>query len=160
MKKLLQKRLNNEKGLTLVELLAVIVILGIIAAIAVPSIGGVIENSRVKAMQADALNVLTASDLYFVDETPTTSTKTVTVTKLKTDGFLDDLGSFEGDSTATDNYIVTYDKDGNTFVGDAKSGTTTLKFNGATKKSINKATKVKSGSTITGTTVTPPQPNN
>ena len=40
MKKFLQKRLNNEKGLTLVELLAVIVILGIIAAIAMPSIGG------------------------------------------------------------------------------------------------------------------------
>ena len=38
--KILQKRLKNEKGLTLVELLAVIVILGIIAAIAVPSIGG------------------------------------------------------------------------------------------------------------------------
>ncbi len=46
MKKFLQKRLNNEKGLTLVELLAVIVILGIIAAIAVPSIGGIIENSE------------------------------------------------------------------------------------------------------------------
>ena len=47
MKKLLQKRLKNEKGLTLVELLAVIVILGVIAAIAVPSIGNIIENSRV-----------------------------------------------------------------------------------------------------------------
>ena len=44
MKKFLQKRLNNEKGLTLVELLAVIVILGIIAAIAVPSIGGIIRG--------------------------------------------------------------------------------------------------------------------
>ena len=47
MKKFLQKRLNNEKGLTLVELLAVIVILGIIAAIAIPSIGNIIENSEV-----------------------------------------------------------------------------------------------------------------
>ena len=50
MKKFLQKRLKNEKGLTLVELLAVIVILGIIAAIAVPSIGNIVENSRVKAL--------------------------------------------------------------------------------------------------------------
>ena len=48
MKKFLQKRLKNEKGLTLVELLAVIVILGIIAAIAVPSIGNIIDNSRDK----------------------------------------------------------------------------------------------------------------
>ena len=39
MKKLV-KRLKDQKGMTLVELLAVIVILGIIAAIAIPSIGG------------------------------------------------------------------------------------------------------------------------
>ena len=32
----MKKQLNNEKGLTLIELLAVIVILAIIAAIAVP----------------------------------------------------------------------------------------------------------------------------
>lgn len=68
MKNRLQKRLNNEKGLTLVELLAVIVILGIIAAIAVPSIGGIIENTRVKAVVADAQNFLSAADLYFVAE--------------------------------------------------------------------------------------------
>ncbi len=39
MRKKIQALLKNQKGLTLVELLAVIVILGIIAAIAVPSIG-------------------------------------------------------------------------------------------------------------------------
>ena len=55
MKKFLQKRLKNEKGLTLVELLAVVVILGIIAAIAVPSIGNIIENSKYNAVKADAL---------------------------------------------------------------------------------------------------------
>ena len=44
MKKFLQKRLNNEKGLTLVELLAVIVILGVIAAIAIPSIGKLLKT--------------------------------------------------------------------------------------------------------------------
>lgn len=41
-----RKMLRNEKGLTLIELLAVVVILGIIAAIAVPSIGKIIDNSK------------------------------------------------------------------------------------------------------------------
>ena len=38
--------MKNKKGFTLVELLAVIVILGVLLLIAVPSITGVIENSR------------------------------------------------------------------------------------------------------------------
>lgn len=45
----MKKWLKNTKGLTLVELLAVIVILGVVAAIAVPSISGTIANSKVKA---------------------------------------------------------------------------------------------------------------
>ncbi|CAG7648275.1 type II secretion system protein [Paenibacillus allorhizosphaerae] len=43
------KLMKNQKGLTLVELLAVIVILGVIAAIAIPSIGGVIKSSKLNA---------------------------------------------------------------------------------------------------------------
>ena len=50
----MKKWLKNQKGLTLVELLAVIVILGIIAAIAVPAIGNIIENSRKDAQIANA----------------------------------------------------------------------------------------------------------
>ncbi|MEK4285229.1 MULTISPECIES: type II secretion system protein [Ureibacillus] len=64
---LLKKRLRNEKGLTLVELLAVIVILAIVAAIAVPAIGNIIENSRVKAAKADIANVVSAANLYFTE---------------------------------------------------------------------------------------------
>ncbi|MCM3758102.1 type II secretion system GspH family protein [Sporosarcina aquimarina] len=89
MKKFLQKKLKNEKGLTLVELLAVIVILGIIAAIAVPSIGNIIENSRQKAILADASNAMEAANLYFV-ENPEKST--VDLAELKK-GFLDSAGS-------------------------------------------------------------------
>lgn len=63
----IKKRIKNEKGLTLVELLAVIVILGIIAAIAVPAIGNIIANSRAKAVISDAQNAISAANLYYTD---------------------------------------------------------------------------------------------
>jgi len=63
MKKKLQKLLKNQKGLTLVELLAVVVILGIIAAIAVPSIAGIIDNSKKDAHIANAEQLVGAARL-------------------------------------------------------------------------------------------------
>ncbi|CUA80937.1 prepilin-type N-terminal cleavage/methylation domain-containing protein [Anoxybacillus suryakundensis] len=69
---MLKKLIRNEKGLTLIELLAVIVILGIIAAIAIPSIGGLIENSRKDAHIANAQQMVNAARLaYTADSTVT-----------------------------------------------------------------------------------------
>ncbi|ANU12809.1 Type IV pilin PilA [Planococcus halocryophilus Or1] len=68
MKKYLQKKLNNEKGMTLIELLAVIVIIAIIAAIAIPAIGNIIENSRYGAVKSDFQNALAAANLYIAEE--------------------------------------------------------------------------------------------
>ena len=64
----MKKWLKNQKGLTLVELLAVIVILGIIAAIAVPAIGNIIENSRKDAQIANAEAMYDAARLAVVGE--------------------------------------------------------------------------------------------
>src|SRR5690625_1782266 len=63
MKKTMQ-RLKNERGLTLVELLAVIVILAIIAVIAFVFIGGIIENSKKDAHIANAEQIISAAKLY------------------------------------------------------------------------------------------------
>ena len=138
MKKWLQKRLKNEKGLTLVELLAVIVILGIIAAIAVPSIGNIITNSKVSALKADGQNVLAAANLYFVENDKTTD---VTTTKLLADGYLQDTGGFETEAT-----IKKVDG-GNTINGTAKNGEKiSVVFADATNAEIT-AADVKTGGT-------------
>lgn len=93
-KKLMNKKLlKNQKGLTLIELLAVVVILMIVAAIAVPAIGNIIENSRLNAVKADAINVLNAANLYFTEAEAATTT--VTVAELKSAKFLENAGKLE-----------------------------------------------------------------
>ncbi|MGL5295812.1 MAG: pilus assembly FimT family protein [Culicoidibacterales bacterium] len=49
--------MKNQKGITLVELLAVMVIVGIIAAISIPAIGNLIENTRKDAYIATGKNL-------------------------------------------------------------------------------------------------------
>jgi type IV pilus assembly protein PilA len=80
--------LKNRKGVTLVELLAVLVIMGIIAAIAVPTIGGLIESSKQKAAEASYTAVLSAAQNYVSGEGLEAS-DTFTSTDLVTDEYLD-----------------------------------------------------------------------
>ncbi|WP_051627739.1 prepilin-type N-terminal cleavage/methylation domain-containing protein [Exiguobacterium chiriqhucha] len=70
------KQLKDERGLTLVELLVVVVILGIIAAIAVVAIGGIIENSKKDAMVADAKQMVSAAKLHTASN-PVATTETL-----------------------------------------------------------------------------------
>ncbi|WNS42693.1 type II secretion system protein [Paenibacillus sp. MMS20-IR301] len=59
---------ENQKGFTLIELLAVIVILGIIAVIAIPLIGGIINNSKDDSDLATARQIYEAARLYVIGE--------------------------------------------------------------------------------------------
>lgn len=109
MKTRLQKRVKNEKGLTLVELLAVIVILGIIAAIAVPSIGKIIENTKYNAVKADAINALNAANLYFAEslDPDNTTTENVKVADLVGGGYLQNAGKL-AEASGTNVHEIDY----------------------------------------------------
>ena len=59
----------NRKGFTLIELLIVVVIIGILAAIAIPKFANTKEKAYVASMKSDLRNLVTAQEAYFSDNT-------------------------------------------------------------------------------------------
>jgi type IV pilus assembly protein PilA len=58
---------RNSKGFTLIELLIVVVIIGILAAIAIPKFANTKEKAYIAAMKSDLRNLVTAEESYFAD---------------------------------------------------------------------------------------------
>src|SRR5260370_21398565 len=57
----------NRKGFTLIELLIVVVIIGILAAIAIPKFANTKEKAYLASMKTDVRNLVTAEEGYFAD---------------------------------------------------------------------------------------------
>jgi prepilin-type N-terminal cleavage/methylation domain-containing protein len=57
----------NRKGFTLIELLIVVVIIGILAAIAIPKFANTKEKAYIASMKSDLRNLVTAEEAYFAD---------------------------------------------------------------------------------------------
>jgi prepilin-type N-terminal cleavage/methylation domain-containing protein len=58
---------RNKKGFTLIELLIVVVIIGILAAIAIPKFANTKEKAYVASMKADLRNLATYEESYAAD---------------------------------------------------------------------------------------------
>src|SRR6266487_7061030 len=63
----------NRKGFTLIELLIVVVISGILAAIAIPKFANTKEKAYLASMKSDLRNLITAEEAYFADSVKYTS---------------------------------------------------------------------------------------
>ena len=59
--------MQNRKGFTLIELLIVVVIIGILAAIAIPKFANTKEKAYLAAMKSDLRNLATAQEAYLSD---------------------------------------------------------------------------------------------
>lgn len=101
MKKWFKKVRKDERGLTLVELLAVVVILAIVAAIAFILIGNVIDNSRKDAHISNAQQLIASAKLYEANGGTET---TITPSDLEEAGVLGPLTSPWKDFPETGDY--------------------------------------------------------
>ena len=63
----------NRKGFTLIELLIVVVIIGILAAIAIPKFANTKSKAYVTAMKSDLRNLVSAQESYFSDSSAYTT---------------------------------------------------------------------------------------
>ena len=67
MQKLMKRFHKNEKGFTLVELMVVVVIIGILVAIAIPIYNNVQANAQEKACLANQRTINGAASTYFTE---------------------------------------------------------------------------------------------
>ena len=58
---------NNRKGFSLIELLIVVVIIGILAAVAIPKFSNTKEKAYVASMKSDLKNLVSTQESYFAD---------------------------------------------------------------------------------------------
>ena len=59
--------MRNQKGFTLIELLIVVVIIGILAAIAIPKFSATREKAYFAAMKSDLKNLASQQEIYYAD---------------------------------------------------------------------------------------------
>jgi prepilin-type N-terminal cleavage/methylation domain-containing protein len=72
-------RVRGRQGFTLIELLIVVVIIGILAAIAIPKFAATKDKAKLASVRTDLRNIMTAQEAYYIDWTTYTASLSSTV---------------------------------------------------------------------------------
>ena len=120
MKKSLAKK--SKKGFTLIELVVVIAILGILAAILIPVIGGFISRANRAADLANARNLFNSAAIYIATENLTAAPSATTLAAAISPGMI---------NLPATGWSVSYSTTGGLSVASATFGTATYNANGS-----------------------------
>jgi len=86
------KAIRSNKGFTLVEIMIVVVIIGLLAAMAIPAFQKVRQSSIEKTLTNDAKQLASAANQYFME----TGTSTIACTVTASTGALDSTTALGG----------------------------------------------------------------
>ena len=111
------RKMMNKKGFSLVELMIVVVIMGILIAVAIPLYGAITDNAKNKTCATNVDNIRANARNYFLSYTTVASDADVIA--MMEDGVMPDC---PWDGEDTDDYSVTYNPDGTVDITCANSG--------------------------------------
>jgi type IV pilus assembly protein PilA len=116
-------RTRGRQGFTLIELLIVVVIIGILAAIAIPKFAATKDKAKLASVRSDLRNIMTAQEAYYIDYATYTASLNSQVFSPSQGNSVSLAGSSQSfTATATNSSISTNPKQCNVTVG---AGTST-----------------------------------
>jgi len=137
LRKLREKRADGDRGFTMIELLVVVVIIGVLVAIAIPLYMNYRKGAENKAAQSDVRNAVVVVEQCYTD-----NANTYPSAGTQASGVMTFTGCTSGKANVSDGVTLTYTPTGTptvtsyTIAGKHASGGATYTYDSATGKTV------------------------